>query len=426
MDILIESIPIAFLSNIWQTLTVAWFLILPPLFYWLFKILWMDFVNGVYWGKVDWVMLEITPPNDIEETPQAMEMIYDGLLGITKGINAVETYVNGETPMYLSLELVSKEGEVHYYVRVAKQFKNLVESNFHAQYPACEVVEAEDYVNDIPKVIPNKRWNLWGTDFKLNKPDPYPIKTYKWFEESVTGKSLDPLATIIESLGKIGPKQYFWFQLVVAPYGPQAYDTGKAIVDKLAGKAKEPQKGILEMIFNDIKEVIMGVFTGIAGKPVEFATAKEKAADAPLEFRLTPGERDVLKALEEGMAKSAFKTKMRMIYVGRREAFNKVVVGSFIGGLNQFTDVNLNSFSPDNDSKTFALHLFVEARTRYRQRKILRRYRSRNMDGGKFFLNTAELATIFHLPNMSVISPAIHKIETKTGAAPANLPIAIE
>ncbi|MFA6183686.1 MAG: hypothetical protein WC682_01125 [Parcubacteria group bacterium] len=423
MDILTGSIPVVFLNNIWQTLTVAWFLILPPLFYWLFKLLWMDFVQGNYWGKTEWVILEIIPPSDIEETPQAMEMIYDGLSGITKGINAIEEFVNGETRMFLSFELVSKEGEIHFYVRVAKFFKHLVESNIHAQYPTAEVREVPDYVNDVPRVIPNKKWNLWGTDFKLTKPDPYPIKTYKWFEESVTGKALDPLATIIESLGKIGPKQYFWFQLILTPFGGEEYDTGRAIVDKIAQRAKEPQKGILEMIFNDLKDVFLSVFSGIAGNPVEFAASKEKAADAPLEFKLTPGEKEVLKAVEEGIGKNAFRTKMRMIYLGRKEAFNKVVLGSFIGGLNQFTDVNLNSFAPDNDSKTFALHLFVEARTKYRQRKILRRYRSRNRDGKNFFLNTSEVATIYHLPNMSVISPAFKKIETKTGAAPANLPI---
>lgn len=423
MDILTGSIPVVFLSNIWQTLEVAWFIILPPIFYWLFKILWMDFVNNNFWSKMQWVILEIIPPNDIEETPQAMEMIYDSFLGITKGINPIEEFVNGETRMYMSLELVSKEGEVHFYIRIAKQFKNLVESNIHAQYPTAEVREVPDYVNDIPKVIPNKKWNLWGTDFKLTKPDMYPIKTYRWFEESVTGKALDPLANIIESLGKIGPKQYFWLQFVIVPQGDMQYEVGKEIVDKIAGRAKEPQKGFIEAILNDIVDVFKAVFTGIAGNPVEFATTKEKAAETPLEFRLTPGEKDSLKALEENMAKNNFKTKMRMIYVGRREAFNKVIVGSFIGALSQFTNAYTNVVIPDNDSKTFALHLFVDARTRYRQRKILRRYRSRNKDGKNFFLSSEELATLFHLPNMSVISPAVHKIETKTGAAPANLPI---
>lgn len=423
MDIITNSIPIVFFQNIWQGLSVAWFIVLPPLFYWLFKILWMDFVNGNYWGKMEWIMLEVIPPADIEATPQPMEMIYDSFLGITKGINAVETYINGETRMFMSLELVSKEGEIHFYIRVAKSFRNLIESNIHAQYPAAEIKEVPDYVNEVPKVIPNKNWNLWGTDFKLTKPDPYPIKTYRWFEESITGKVLDPIANIVESLSKIGPKQYFWFQLVITPYGGEEYDTGRGIVDKVAGRAKPPAKGIFESLINDIKDVIVGVFKGIAGGPVEFATPSEKAADAPLEFRLTPGEKDVLKAIEEGIGKSAFKTKMRMIYLGRREAFNKVVVGSFIGALNQFTDVNLNGFAPDNDSKTFALHLFVDERTRYRQRKILRRYRKRNRDGKNIFLNTAELATVYHFPNMSVISPSYNKIENKTAVPPANLPI---
>ena len=423
MSEILSGVPINFLEGIWQGLSMAWFIVFPPLFYWLFKILWMDFVQGNYWGNMQWVMLEVIPPADIEATPQPMEMIYDSILGITKGINAVEEIVNGETRMYMSLELVSKEGQVHFYIRVAKNFRNLIESNIHAQYPTAEVREVPDYVNEVPQVVPNKNWNLWGTDFKLTKPDPYPIKTYRWFEEEITGKVLDPSANIIESLSKIGPKQYFWFQLIIAPFGGEEYNTGRDLVAKLTGTAKEPPPGIFMGLLNDLKDVFFGVFKGIAGATVEFEAKKEKAPDQPLEFRLTPGEKDVLKAIEEGVGKSAFKTKMRMIYLGRREAFNKVVVGSFIGGLNQFTDVNLNGFVNDNDSKTFALHLFTEARTRFRQRKILRRYRKRNRDGKTFFLNSSELATVYHFPNMAVVSPSFHKIDNKTAAPPVNLPI---
>jgi len=423
MNILLESIPLSFFSNIWQGLSVAWFIVLPPLFYWLFKILWMDFVQGNFLGGLKWIMLEVIPPADIEETPQAMEMIYDSLSGIVKGINTIEEFINGELRMFMSLELVSKEGEIHFYIRVTKNFKKLIESNFHAQYPMAEVVEVEDYVNEVPLVIPNKNWNLWGTDMRLAKPDPYPIKTYRWFEESVTGKALDPLANVVESMGKIGPKQYAWFQLIISPYNNEEYDTGKGVIDKLTNRATPPKPGFFESFITDIKDVIGGVFSGIAGNPVEFAAKAEKKEEQPLEFRLTPGEKDVLKAIEEGMGKNAFKTKMRFIYLGRREAFDKVIVGSFLGALNQFSDSNLNALLADNDSKTYALHLAVDARTKYRQRKILRRYRKRNRDGKTFFLNTAELATVYHLPNMSVVSPAVRKVETKTSAAPANLPI---
>ncbi|NLC30579.1 MAG: hypothetical protein GX765_00820, partial [Candidatus Moranbacteria bacterium] len=85
MSEILSGVPINFLEGIWQGLSMAWFIVFPPLFYWLFKILWMDFVQGNYWGNMQWVMLEVIPPADIEATPQPMEMIYDSILGITKG-----------------------------------------------------------------------------------------------------------------------------------------------------------------------------------------------------------------------------------------------------------------------------------------------------------------------------------------------------
>lgn len=423
MDIITESISTMFLSDIWKAVGTVWFIVLPPILYFLFKLLWMDFVNDEFWGGIEWTILEIVPPNDIEETPQAMEMIYSGFLGSMKGINAIEQYVKGEERMKYSLELVSDEGRIHFYVRTPKNFVPLIEANFHSQYPQAEVRIVPDYINEIPKVTPNKDWDLWGTDWILDKPDPYPIKSYKWFEEDITGRSLDPLASIIESMSKIGPGQKFWLQFVIKPKDAEEYDSGKKLADKLAGREVDETRGFMEGVLGDIFDVILNAFKTFFGSPPETASSEKADANAPIEFKLTPGERDVLKMVEEGIGKSAFQTKMRMIYLGRKEAFNKVVIGGVSGAMKQFSDINTNGFKQDNDSKTFALHLFVEQRIRYRQRKILRRYRDRDMSGRTFHLNTEELATVFHLPNMNVITPTLHKIETKTGSAPANLPI---
>ena len=45
-----------------------------------------------------------------------------------------------------------------------------------------------------PKGAPNRDWDLFGADIEFTKPDPYPIKTYHYYEEDVTGKMIDPLA----------------------------------------------------------------------------------------------------------------------------------------------------------------------------------------------------------------------------------------
>lgn len=422
MNILAENTTMAFFSIIWQAISDTWFILLPFLFYFIFKILWLDFVKNDYWSKIEWTILEIIPPNDIEETPQAMEMVLSGLLGSMKGVNVIEENIKGETSMYFSLELVSLEGSIHFLIRTPKSFRALIESHIHSQYPMAIVQVVPDYVDAIPKIIPNKNWNLWGADFKLDKADPYPIKTYRWFEEDVTGKMLDPLASLIESIGKIGPQQYFWLQLIITPKDAQEYDTGKKLAEELAGRNIKKPPNFIEKYFFRWLTLINDFIANLVGV-IEDRNNGEDALNIPLEFNMTPGEKDVLKIVEEGIGKSAFNVKMRIIYAGRRESFDKVVVGSFMGGIKQFSDANLNGFALDNDSKTYALHLFTDSRMAYRQRKILRRYRNRSRDGVTFHLNTEELATIFHLPSMNVITPALRRVETKTSSAPVNLPI---
>jgi hypothetical protein len=121
-----------------------------------------------------------------------------------------------------------------------------------------------------------------------------------------------------------------------------------------------------------------------------------------------------------------FKVKMRYVYVGRREGFDKATaISGFIGGLKQFNDQNLNSFKPNNKTKTKAEFIFTESRLRYQQRRIFRRYIERNPEPSevRFLMSTEELATVFHIPDMSVTAPALNRIVAKRGGAPSNLPM---
>ena len=52
----------------------------------------------------------------------------------------------------------------------------LIEAQLYARYPNIEIHEADDYTKGVyhdPENLP-----LWGTYFKLERPDVYPIKTY--------------------------------------------------------------------------------------------------------------------------------------------------------------------------------------------------------------------------------------------------------
>ncbi len=411
------------ISGGWFLLSKSWFVLFPPVLYYLFKLLWMDLIQNSFLDSLQWTMLEIIPPRELERSPQPMESIFNGLAGVYKGLSAKDLYVDGVLTLSFSLELVSDAGQVHFYIRTTKQNRKLVESHIYAQYPNAEILEVPDYINNIPRLVPNKDWDLWGTDFMLIKPDAYPLRSYRWFEESVTGKMIDPMSSLVEAMGTIGPGQQVWFQIIIIPEELNYYNSGKALIDELAGRVKKKKTGVFSSIGKDIADVAKGIFQGIFA-PVEFAPSKEDKADqTPLEFKLTPGEKDVMKAIEESMGKTVFFTKIRLLVLGKRENLDRSVIGSFMGGIRQFSDSNLNGFKHDNATKTYGVYWGGKMRTLFRQRKIFQRYKDRDPTGTKFFLNTEELATIFHFPDMTVVAPSVKKVESKRGGAPANLPI---
>lgn len=408
------------LKAVGEILSYTWFIVFPVAFYFVFKLIWKDYVQIQWLKTLKYDVLEIIPPKNVEKSPKPMESVFYGISGVLKTHNPLEEWVKGEMTFRFSFELVSDEGTVHFYIKVPKQFRNLIEAHLYAQYPDVVINEVPDYVTEVPAILPNKDWNLWGTDFEFQRPDPYPIRTYKYFQEDVTGKMIDPLAAMVESMGKLGPGQKIWFQYVVIPLH-ETWNAGEhKIIDELAGRTKKGA-GAWSDFFSDLGDVFGNLTKGFFG-PVEFATKEEKE-EQPLEFRLTPVEKEVLKAVEGNIGKNMFRVKMRFIYLGHRGNFDKTSVSSFVGAIKQFNDINLNSFKPNDKSKTYANYLWTDPRLKFRQRKIFKRYRDRDPTGVSIVLSTEELATVYHMPDMSVVAPSVTFVEAKRGGAPANLPV---
>lgn len=415
------------LKDVGPVVSHIWFFAFPPLFYFLFKTLWMWHITDIFAAAPDWVVLEIIPPKNIEKSPKPMEALFMGFFGVQKGFNPVEIYIDGAFTDYMSLEMVSDSGNIHFYIRVMKKYRHLVEAHLFAQYPDVEIIEVPDYVNDVPKIIPNTQWDLWGSDLKFTKHSAYPIKTYPNFEESITGKMIDPLAGLTETMAMLGPNQYLWLQWIIQPTDPSwASIEGKPILDKLKGREVKKDEGFLQGVLKDILDVIVSIPKAFSNSP-EFAAKKEesKKDEQPLEFRLSTTERDILKAVENNLGKPQYYVRPRYLYIGRRENYDKAIgINAFFGAIKQFSDENMNALKPDS-TKTTAYHIFIESRLRYAQRKLLRRYRARSMDGDqkKLVMSTEELATLFHLPDMNVLTPSLRRVEAKRGGAPSNLPI---
>jgi hypothetical protein len=403
----------------------TWWIVLPATFYFIFKELWKDFVRSASpnsWLKSKkWTMLEVIPPREIEKGPKLMESFFAGIAGVLTTYNTFDEYLKGAFwHDQFGLELVSDQGKVHFYFRFESKHRNMIEAQIYAQYPDAEIQEVEDYYEHFPKVIPNKKWDLWGTDFEFVMPNAYPIKTYDKFEESITGQMVDPMAAIMEVFGSLGPGQHMWLQYILQPL-PELWKrekTQQVVIEKITGRGKDPDLGLLGHISDVFSNLINGLF-----QAVEFKKA-EKKEQAPLEFRLTPVEKEVLKSVEEKLGHNCFLTKMRFIYLARKENFDRAKVSAFMGSIKQFSDINMNQLKPEDITKTYGKIFFTERMASFRKRKIWARYKVRNHpDGPKVVLSTKELATLFHFPDMGVKSPAVPRTSSKLGSAPPNLPV---
>lgn len=414
---------LSFIGSLGTAFGAIWFIAVPYLLHTLFRSLWGRFVIIEHVVKQNDLLLEIVPPREIEASPKNMEGFFDFLTGTDKGPDIIQQYVQGYINPVFSCEIESRGGEIHFYIRTPKHFREFVESALYAAYPGAQLIEVEDYTwKTVPRVAPNNEWMLWGCDYELQKHDVFPIRTYKKFEEDITGKMIDPLNGLLEHMSSLPPGQHMWLQYIIMPERPKWINQiGPEQVDIFLGRQEQVTGNRL---VKDIKDVIGGVFTGWS-KPVEYSPWEEGASgeEQPVEFRLTPGEKQQLTALEENMAKAFFVVKMRMIVIGKRDGFSKANVSAMNGGtMKQFNDNLHNSLLIEPISKTDSEYLSKDDIIPMRARKLLERYRDRDGTGALFHFSTEELATVFHMPDMSVVSPGVQFVDAQRSNAPSNLP----
>lgn len=411
---------------------VAW-IWLPIILAVIFFKSWMYYIQRFHWLKLDWMLLEVKPPKEVESSPKNMEQIFAGLWGAIGTVGyKYEKYIKGVSQDYFTVELIGYNGEAHFYIRTQRKFRNLVEAQIYSQYPQAEVREAEDYVWKVPKDIPNKKWNLWGCRLGMTGPGPfpsaYPIRTYvDLMDITKTDQPFfDPLAGLMEVFGKLRQGEHIWLQIFVRP----AYDgwqkKSRAVADKLLGKkAPEPKETMFAMDRRTWYEVVYDViYAMVTGNPAPERKKKDKK-DEPysLAMHLSPGEKSIIEAIETKASKKGFESKINFAYIGRTDVFTMANVSAPMGIIAQTANLNMNSFKPDSKMTTKAYYMFAKARKAYVQRVLMRMMRSRSFWEEGYILNIEELATLFHFPTIGVKSPMTPYMDTRKAGPPIDLPL---
>ena len=407
--------------NIFRILEVGWWLILPLFLLFVFLDFWLKMVRRVFILKIPWKLLEIKIPREILKTPKAMEQVFAAVHSIKTKIRFFDKWWKGKVQNWMSFELTGQAGGVHFYVRTPEEFRNLTESAIYAQYPDAEIIEVEDYVDLLPSVLPNKIYDLWGANYILAKEDAYPIRTYEYFEERVKEKRLDPMAAVTEALSKTKEDEMGWLQILVRPIDDDWKKEGEKLIGKLTGRKSARDRTLLEDLEEFIINLIKAPFTPPVWSDGEEGSKGEVGS-------LTPGEKDVVAAMENKISKLGFEAIVRFVYIDKAASFSRDNVAAVTGALQQFNTQNLNAFKSHPTTATKTFQPFKEHKLYYRKRKIFDDYRLRKFPSPLKLkkipiLNTEELATIYHPPTTFVEAPTLRRLESRRGEPPAGLPI---
>lgn len=435
LDSLKILIPI--LSLVWEILKSWWWLPLPFILWWPFCFLWRWWKTDIYLKKTKFVLLEIKIPKEVLKPIRAMETVMDGLWQILYDAPGSwwEKWIEGKIIHSYSFEIVSIGGEAHFFIRIPEKNRDSAESAIYSQYPEAEISIADDYTKYIPQDIPNKDWDLWGSDYKLLKENPYPIKTYLKFEterEPLEEKRIDPLASLLEAMAKIKPGEQLWIQIVASPVTDEELPwvkEGEKIRDELARRTEKVS--VRKPMIMEAADIL------ITGEPPG-GLKKEERELIPPEMKLTPGEREIISGVEQKMTKRGYKTSIRFIYLGKRDVFFKPKLRLPLAFFSVFFTQNLNALVPWGKTLTkihkswfLPMNLVLNRRLYLRKRSLFRKYKLRhpplfprkNRWPSSFVLNTEEMATVFHFPGRRVApAPFVERIEAKKGEAPPGLP----
>jgi len=309
---------------------------------------------------------------------------------------------------------------------VPTQYRNMMESAIYAAYPEAEITEADDYLEELPHVMPNETFDLSGLEEVLRHENYLPIRTYPMFEESVEERRIDTIAPLMEAMSKLKNNEQMWFQVIIKPTGEAFRKEGEAEINKLLGIPKEQKPSLWPKLDLGItaSEVLRAPFE----HPGEAKPGKDQKAEKPPRFLMTPVDKERADAIHLKISKIAFDTTLRFVYIEKRdESSDAGHTNSIHGFIRQFNTQNLNSLRPNSPTNTASYSvkgpLFKKTRVRARKHNLYESYRHFAPTHHESILNIEELATVFHFPLATVSTTELSKVESRKGSPPASLPI---
>jgi hypothetical protein len=360
-------------------ITISILLILSLLFFGFIKILGAGEEEVEVFEEVrNNQVMQILVPRENDKTPLAAEQMFSSIHGILEG--------NIKSLDLVSFEIAAsgKDG-VRFYVSAPQHLCKFIEGQVYAQYPNADIKHVPDYVKEQNG---DSSFVTAGV-IELDKSFIFPIKTFRNFD-------VDPLAAITGAIGDLEDLSSAWIQLVIRPVSNYWQEDSKEYITAIREGRSVDKEGFLKKLGNFV------------GKMFEALATSEDAKGKEI-VQLAPGQEGELAEVENKMLKVGSEICVRIVTKADSQIRAEQIFRDVVASFKQFTTAHLNSFVYVEQEKT-GEDIYND---------YLKRYLSAETQD---ILNIEELASVFHLPNISVETPNIVWSRARKGEPPMNLP----
>jgi hypothetical protein len=330
------------------------------------------------------LVMQILVPKENDKSALAAEQMFASIHGI------LGDELKGED--VVSFEIISSEEDgIRFYAVTPKHLSKFIEGQIYAQYPNADISYVEDYC--VKDTSGDDTFVTCG-EIEMEKGFIFPIKTFRNFE-------VDPLAAITGAMSDLDKGEKAWLQVVVRPVSNYWQKDSKKYITAI--KEGQDINGV------SFLSKISGLLKNI-GKSLQ---TTDSAAPKKEVVKLEPGQEEELKEIETKMLKLGFEVKIRVVTKARSQLKSEQILRDITASFKQFTTAHLNNFVHSKPTKT--------------GKEIYNEYLRRQMSIKEpDILNIEELASLYHLPNISVETPNIAWSRSRKLEPPMNLPKATE
>jgi hypothetical protein len=378
---------------------------------------WISYIRADFFAKQKYTLIECRLPKGVIKPPLAMEIVIMSLFQTGGEGNLMQKYWDGSSRPWFSLEIVSIDGQVRFFIWTREKFREMIETQLYSQFPDIEIDEItkKDYAKQVS--FNPETHAYWGCEFIKTGPSHLPIRTYTSYGMSGGGDKeegkIDPITPLIEFLGSLRRGEQAWIQICIRAHTKSKPKPGTWF-EKVDWK-HDAEKDLIKRNKRDIKVD--------PTKPTN-----------PNLLVLSKAEKEAVEAIENSLSKLPFDTGIRAIYLATKDAYRSTSQAGLAGVFKHFGSPTLNSFKNSGAPGFDYPWQDISGKKTLKQKKdLFELYQSRSFfvpqyipKGYKkdpFVMTTEELATIYHFPGQVARTPTLARVSAKKVEPPVNLPI---